>query len=594
LGTKYATIINLDGSIAASTQAHGNAASIIPEINGNGLWIAGNNGTNLISAKHYTNTLGEASLQLSLTGGYAVLGQALCLAVADSNGSLIRYYGDYGNLLREEAVALGAYGGAPPQVSQFSGALAPINNGQGIVGAISTSNPGMFLEGVTLTAGGITGDPDGDGTITAYQWYLNDAEIPGANSSSYTTSATGFGNYKVAVTYDDGQGFSATIDSAVQAISKIDNGRGRLAAITGQGGAALLEGVTLTAGAITGDPDGDGHTDAYQWYKNGVAIAGAVSASLNTTATGVGAYSVAVSYTDGQGYSETLLSSSVDVAFNSSINHAPTDLLTSATSFNENIAAGTTVATLSSTDPDTADTFTYTLVGGTDSIDNTAFSINNNQLRINASPNFEAKSSYSIRLRATDNAGLHFEKPVTLTVNDLTETVTSLVTTFLAYDKDILQLTGSRHVFGTGNAKDNTIIGNSGRNGLTGGLGKDTLTGGGGVDTFIYSARNESLLSGFDVITDYASGELISCYFETRGNRITSSRGTLDALNESSIQQLLDPTFQAHTVDAFQVKGYNGCFVAINDNRDGFQAATDSIIHLSNYALGSDNPIAIF
>ena len=479
------------------------------------------------------------------------------------------------------------------EVSYTQGAyVAVVDSGQGTAGLIKGS--GAFNEGVTLSAGTVTGDPDGDATVTAYQWYLNDALILGANSSTYTTSATGFGTYKVAVTYDDGQGFSATVDSAVQAISKIDNGRGSLAAITGQGGAALLEGVTLTAGAITGDPDGDGHTDAYQWYKNGVAIAGAVSASLNTTATGVGAYSVAVSYTDGQGYSETLLSSSVDVAFNSSINHAPTDLLTSATSFNENIAAGTTVATLSSTDPDTADTFTYTLVGGTDSIDNTAFSINNNQLRINASPNFEAKSSYSIRLRATDNAGLHFEKPVTLTVNDLTETVTSLVTTFLAYDKDILQLTGSRHVFGTGNAKDNTIIGNSGRNGLTGGLGKDTLTGGGGVDTFIYTARNESLLSGFDVITDYASGELISCYFETRGNRITSSRGTLDALNESSIQQLLDPTFQAHTVDAFHVKGYNGCFVAINDNRDGFQAATDSIIHLSNYALGSDNPIAIF
>ncbi len=104
-------------------------------------------------------------------------------------------------------------------------------------------------------------------------------------------------------------------------------------------------------------------------------------------------------------------------------NNAPTDLKLSAISFNENIAAATTIATLGTTDPDSGDTFSYALVAGTGSTDNAAFSIAGNQLKINVSPNFESKSSYSIRLRSTDAAGLSFEKVVALNVNDLPELV---------------------------------------------------------------------------------------------------------------------------------------------------------------------------
>ena len=84
-------------------------------------------------------------------------------------------------------------------------------------------------------------------------------------------------------------------------VAKIDNAQGILSAITGSG--AFTEGVTLSAGTVSGDPDGAA-TDpayAYQWFRNGSSISGANGATYQVPTGGAGSYTVQVSYTDGQG-----------------------------------------------------------------------------------------------------------------------------------------------------------------------------------------------------------------------------------------------------------------------------------------------------
>jgi hypothetical protein len=58
-------------------------------------------------------------------------------------------------------------------------------------------------------------------------------------------------------------------------------------------------------------------------------------------------------------------------------------------------------------------------VGGTGSTDNASFSIiNGNQLSINVSPDYETKSSYSIRVKTTDQDGASYEEAFTISVID--------------------------------------------------------------------------------------------------------------------------------------------------------------------------------
>jgi len=104
-------------------------------------------------------------------------------------------------------------------------------------------------------------------------------------------------------------------------------------------------------------------------------------------------------------------------------NQPPTDISLSATSFDENIAAESVVASFNTTDPDSGDTFSYSLIDGVGASDNALFTINSDQLEINESPDFESKNSYDIRVQTTDAAGLAYEKPFTLEVNDIDEQV---------------------------------------------------------------------------------------------------------------------------------------------------------------------------
>ena len=108
------------------------------------------------------------------------------------------------------------------------------------------------------------------------------------------------------------------------------------------------------------------------------------------------------------------------------VSDAPTDITLSFTSIAENAPANTTVGTLSTIDPDSGNTFTYSLVSGTGSIDNAAFNISGDSLRATSSFDFETKSSYSIRIRSTDQGGLFTERTFTITVININESPTNI------------------------------------------------------------------------------------------------------------------------------------------------------------------------
>ena len=102
-------------------------------------------------------------------------------------------------------------------------------------------------------------------------------------------------------------------------------------------------------------------------------------------------------------------------------NSAPTGISLSSLSIAENNAVNAVVGTLSTTDADSGDTFTYSLVAGTGSTDNASFNISGSSLRAGVDFNFEALSSYSIRVRTTDSVGSTFEKVFEITVTNVTD-----------------------------------------------------------------------------------------------------------------------------------------------------------------------------
>jgi VCBS repeat-containing protein len=144
-------------------------------------------------------------------------------------------------------------------------------------------------------------------------------------------------------------------------------------------------------------------------------------------------YSVLVRTTDQDGL---FFNKALTIAINN-VNETPTDLAISVSNINENVAANSVIGTLSSTDPDASNTFTYSLVTGTGDTDNSAFAIASNQLQINSSPDFEAKASYSVLVRTTDQGGLTFDKALTITINDVNEAPTDLTITASSINENV-------------------------------------------------------------------------------------------------------------------------------------------------------------
>ena len=147
------------------------------------------------------------------------------------------------------------------------------------------------------------------------------------------------------------------------------------------------------------------------------------------------------------------------------VNEAPTDIAASGNAIAENTAAGTEITALSATDPDTSDTFTYTLASrdGTNDADNTLVEIVGNKLQVKTGAliDFETNPSLAVRVQATDSGGLSVIKNLTISVTDINEAPTAIALSNTITSLAENTSTASRTEVGTITVSDDALGTNS-------------------------------------------------------------------------------------------------------------------------------------
>lgn len=192
-------------------------------------------------------------------------------------------------------------------------------------------------------------------------------------------------------------------------------------------------GSTLTYALVSGT----GSTDNAKFTLVGNALSTNAVFDYETRNT----YSVRVRATDNGGMS----TEDVLTIWVTNVNEAPTDLILTGNTVDENRPVGTSVGTFSAVDPDASPSFTYSLVNGVGSTDNAQFSIVGNVLQTNASFDFEMQSSYSIRVRVSDGS-LNVEKAFSITVLNVNEAPVGLAKAYDAIEDLQLQVSASTGV----------------------------------------------------------------------------------------------------------------------------------------------------
>ncbi len=164
---------------------------------------------------------------------------------------------------------------------------------------------------------------------------------------------------------------------------------------------------------ITSDPD-----QKFQIVAGQLVLRDGASLDHETQAS----HSVTVQVTDsfGASHSQTFVISVNDVP--EPVNQAPTDLLLSSNTVAEGAAFGTLVGQLSAIDPDSGETFTYTL------LDNAGgrFVLNGNRLEVadGSQIDYELQDTHNVTVRVTDSEDNSYTETFSIGVQDMAENLT--------------------------------------------------------------------------------------------------------------------------------------------------------------------------
>ena len=163
---------------------------------------------------------------------------------------------------------------------------------------------------------------------------------------------------------------------------------------------------------------GDGDTDNAIFALDGQSVKTNTSLDFETKSN----YSIRIQTEDNTGltFSKSFTITILDAP------ESPTDITLDSQSIDENEAPESAIGTFTTTDDDTENIHTYSLIAGEGDTDNDAFTIVGSILNAAESFNFEAKSTYSIRVQTDDGVSNPFSKTFEITVQDVNEAPTSI------------------------------------------------------------------------------------------------------------------------------------------------------------------------
>jgi Ca2+-binding RTX toxin-like protein len=180
-------------------------------------------------------------------------------------------------------------------------------------------------------------------------------------------------------------------------------------------------------------------------------------------------------------------------------NQAPTDITLNVTAGGggNSLPGVGAIGTFSTTDPDIADTFSYSLQAGSSA----GFSITGNTL--NATASLGETSTYTLNVQTVDSGGASF----TETFNIITGSNSSADNPLPGGGSGNPILTGDDVLYGSGGndfifggSGNDTIFGQNNFDTLVGGAGSDTISGGNQSDTFVFGNLAE-VLTGVDTVS---------------------------------------------------------------------------------------------
>ncbi len=181
------------------------------------------------------------------------------------------------------------------------------------------------------------------------------------------------------------------------------------------------ENYTLVSGSnlmLSVDVDGTGNI--YQWFYNSNPIANASNSSLDLMDLQTEESGLYYCEISNPNVPSLILTSSADT-LTVVPNAAPTGIALSNNSIEENLAIGTLIGLLSTTDSNPTDKHTYTIS------DNTNFQISADSLYANISFDYETIESYNLTVTSTDLGGLTYSDDLIISIVDVDDDLVTAI-----------------------------------------------------------------------------------------------------------------------------------------------------------------------